>query len=100
MDFDSSIFRTVGIGWVDAIKRGIAKTAQILRTDVRDLFKSGEILDEDKLTQFHKRLIATDMGVKASDALVAELRLKHLGRTVVLVELWKTISDKLESLLK
>jgi fused signal recognition particle receptor len=88
------------MGWFDAIKRGIAKTAQILRTDVRDLFRSGEILDEDKLVQFHKRLIATDMGVKASDALVAELRLKHLGRTVVLVELWKTISDKLESLLK
>ena len=38
-------------------------------TDVRDLFKAGEILTEDKLTQYHKRLIATDMGVAAADAL-------------------------------
>lgn len=88
------------MGWFDALKKGLAKTAQILRTDVRDLFKSGEILDESKLVQFHKKLIATDMGVSAADAIVNEIREKHLGRTVVLDELWKTIHDKLESLLR
>ena len=88
------------MGWFDSLKRGISKTAQILNTDVRDLFKAGEILTEDKLVLYHKRLISTDMGVAAADALVVEIREKHLGRTVILDELWKTIHDKLESLLR
>lgn len=88
------------MGWFDSLKRGISKTAQILNTDVRDLFKAGEILTEDKLTLYHKRLISTDMGVAAADALIVEIREKHLGRTVILDELWKTIHDKLESLLR
>lgn len=87
------------MGWFDSLKRGISKTAQILNTDVRDLFKAGEILTEDKLVLYHKRLISTDMGVAAADALIAEIREKHLGRTVILDELWKTIHDKLVSLL-
>ncbi|MDB5339155.1 MAG: signal recognition particle-docking protein FtsY [Planctomycetaceae bacterium] len=88
------------MGWFDSLKRGISKTAQILNTDVRDLFKAGEILTEDKLVLYHKRLISTDMGVAAADALIVEIREKHLGRTVILDELWKTIHDKLESLLR
>lgn len=88
------------MGFFDKLKRGLQKTAQILRTDVRDLFKAGEILDEDKLVTFHKRLIGTDMGVAAADAIVLELREKHVGRTVVLDEIWQTVRDKLESLLR
>ena len=88
------------MGWFDSLKRGFSKTAQILNTDVRDLFRAGEILTEDKLTLYHKRLISTDMGVVAADALIVEIREKHLGRTVVLDELWQTIHDKLESLLR
>ena len=88
------------MGFFDMLKRGLQKTAQILQTDVQDLFKAGEILDEDKLVTFHKRLIGTDMGVAAADAIVLELREKHVGRTVVLDEIWQTVRDKLESLLR
>lgn len=88
------------MGFFDRLKRGLQKTKEILRTDVRDLFKSGEILDEPKLREFHKRLIATDMGVQASNAILDELRDKHLGRTVVIEEIWETIRAKLKQLLK
>ena len=88
------------MGFFDRLKQGLQKTKDLLRTDVRDLFKSGEILDEAKLQQFHKRLIASDMGVAASDAILVELRENHLGRTVVIEDIWKTIKNKLESLLK
>ncbi len=37
------------MGLFDKLKRGLAKTKQVLQTDVRDLFKAGEILDEQKL---------------------------------------------------
>jgi fused signal recognition particle receptor len=87
------------MGFFDALKRGLQKTAQLLRTDVRDLFKAGEIIDEPKLAAFHKRLISTDMGVAASDAILQEVRSKYLGRTVVVSDLWATVKAKLKSLL-
>lgn len=88
------------MGFFDRLKRGLQKTKDILRTDIRDLFKSGEILDETKLREFHKRLIATDMGVQAANAILDELREKHVGRTVIVEDIWETIRVKLKQLLK
>jgi fused signal recognition particle receptor len=88
------------MGLFDKLKQGLQKTKQILQTDVRDLFKAGEILDDSRLEQFEARLIRTDMGVSASDAIVKELREKHGGRTVVVKEIWATVRDKLKSLLR
>ncbi len=88
------------MGLFDKLKGAFQKTKEVLRTDVRDLFKAGEILDESKLKEFEKRLLLTDMGLTASQAIVAELREKHLGRTVVLKEIWATVKAKLRSLLE
>jgi len=88
------------MGLFDKLKKGLQKTKDVLRTDVRDLFKSGEILSESKLQDFYGRLIATDMGVVSATAILDELRQKHLGRTVVIDEIWATIREKLKSLLK
>ncbi len=88
------------MGLFDKLKAGLAKTKQLLQSDVRDLFKAGDILDEPKLVEFEKRLVLTDMGVAAANAILAELRDKHLGRTVVIDEIWQTIRDKLKSLLR
>ncbi len=88
------------MGLFDKLKKGLQKTKDLLRTDVRDLFKSGEILSEIKLQDFYGRLIATDMGVVSATAILDELKEKHLGRTVVIDEIWGTIRAKLKSLLK
>jgi fused signal recognition particle receptor len=87
------------MGWFDRLKQGLQKTKQLLQTDVRDLFKAGEILDEAQLEQFEARIIRTDMGVAAAGKIIAELRTHHLGRTVVLDELWGTIKNTLKELL-
>jgi fused signal recognition particle receptor len=87
------------MGLFDKLKRGLAKTKQLLRTDVRDLFRSGEILVDEKLEDFEKRLIESDMGVSAAMAIIEELREKHLGRTIVIDEIWDTVKEKLTSLL-
>jgi len=84
----------------DKLKGALKKTKDVLQTDVRDIFKAGEILDEDKLQQFEKRLLLTDMGFEATSAIVDELREKHAGRTVVIDDIWTTVKDKLKSLLK
>jgi fused signal recognition particle receptor len=92
--------RVRSMGLFDKLKQGLQKTKQLLQTDIRDLFKTGEILTEEKLEQFFARLIRTDMGVPAARAIVDELRTKHMGRTVVLDEIWQTVKDKLKLLLK
>ena len=87
------------MGLFDKLKRGLQKTKQLLQTDVRDVFKAGEILDEEKLEQFEARLMKTDMGVKAAGEIVDELRKNHLGRTVVVDKIRENVKDKLKSLL-
>jgi fused signal recognition particle receptor len=88
------------MGLFDKLKKGLQKTKDLLRTDVRDLFKAGEILTEANLQEFYGRLIATDMGVAAANAILDDLREKHLGRTVVKDDIWGDIRAKLKSLLK
>ncbi|QDU42221.1 Signal recognition particle receptor FtsY [Symmachiella dynata] len=87
------------MGFFDKFKQGLAKTKALLTTDVRDLFKAGEILGEEQLEQFHARLISTDMGVVAAQAITDELRKQHLGRTVDVDALWLTVKDTLKGLL-
>ncbi|MBD3673356.1 MAG: signal recognition particle-docking protein FtsY [Planctomycetaceae bacterium] len=87
------------MGLFDRLKKGLQKTRDVLRTDVRDLFKAGEILDDEKLEQFEARLIQSDMGVSAATSIINELREKHGGRTVDIDAIWETVSSKLISLL-
>lgn len=88
------------MGFFEKLKQGLQRTKQLLQTDIRDIFRSGEILDEAKLEEFEARLIRTDMGVAASSLIVGELREKFLGRTVNVNELWTTVKDTVRQLLK
>lgn len=88
------------MGFFGKLKGALKKTSDLLKTDVRDVFKAGEILDEPKLQQFEKRLLLTDMGFAATQAIIADVREKHLGRTVVLDEIWGTVKDRIKLLLK
>ncbi|QDU03755.1 Signal recognition particle receptor FtsY [Gimesia chilikensis] len=88
------------MGLFDRLKRGLEKTKDVLRTDVRDLFKAGEILDDQKIEEFEARLIKTDMGVVSSAAICDEIRKKHGGRTVILDEIQETVKEKIRTLLE
>lgn len=88
------------MGLFDRLKQGLQKTRQILRTDVRDLFRAGEILDDNLLQDFEARLIRTDMGVDAALRIVDRLRAEHGGRTVDVDAIWNTVREELIGLLK
>ncbi len=88
------------MGLLDRLKRGLEKTKQLLRTDIRDLFRSGEILDERILEEFEGRLIRTDMGVAAASRIIDRLREEYGGRTVDVDAIWKTVRDELTVLLR
>lgn len=88
------------MGLFNRFKGALEKTRKVLNTDVRDLLKEGEILTEEKLEEFHRGLVTSDMGVVASGDIVEELRKQHGGRTVDLDAIWKTVEDRLAELLK
>lgn len=88
------------MGLFDRFKGALEKTRKVLNTDVRDLLKQGEILTEERLEEFHRGLVTTDMGVVAAGEIVEELRNKHGGRTVDLDAIWKTVEERLAELLK
>ncbi|REJ72528.1 MAG: signal recognition particle-docking protein FtsY [Planctomycetota bacterium] len=88
------------MGLFDRFKSALTKTKDVLRTDVRDLLKAGVILDEEKLEEFHRGLIHTDMGVTAAGAIVDELREKFGGRTVEPDKVWAVVKDKLKEILR
>jgi len=85
------------MGLFDRLKQGLRKTKDLLRTDIRDVFQGGEILDEPTLEKLEGRLLKTDMGVIASTAVIEDLREQHGGRTVDIEEVWGTFKQTLKN---
>ena len=70
-------------GLLDRLRTGLSKTAQLLATDVRDLFKrEGRLVDEPFLEELRAALVRTDMGPAAADAIVTDVRDRLRARVV------------------
>ncbi len=88
------------MGFFDKFKQGLKKTAQLLNTDIRDLFKGeGRLVDESFLEELFETLIKTDMGVEAAQELVQEVRANFQARVVEMDEILEGIKGKLKILL-
>ncbi len=89
------------MGFFDKLKQGLAKTGKLLKTDVRDLFKSeGRLIDEHFLDEMRAILFKTDMGYDAVEQIVAEVAKNFRGRVVTLEQILQTWKDKLRALMK
>ena len=72
-----------GRGLLDRLRSGLAKTARVLSTDVRDLFKrEGRLVDEPFLEELRAALVRTDMGPSAAEAIVVDVRDRLRARVV------------------
>ena len=70
-------------GLLDRLRAGLAKTAQVLATDVRDLFKrEGRLVDDAFLEELRGALVRTDMGPAAAEAIVTDVRERLRARVV------------------
>ena len=88
------------MGFFDKLKQGLAKTGKLLKTDVRDLFKSeGRLIDEHFLDEMRAILFKTDMGYDAVEQIVAEVAKNFRGRVVTLDEILTTWKQKLRALM-
>jgi fused signal recognition particle receptor len=88
------------MGIFDKLKQGLAKTGRILKTDVRDLFKSeGKLIDEPFLDEMRAILFKTDMGYQSVEEIVAEVAKNFRGRVVTLDQVLQTWKEKLRTLM-
>jgi fused signal recognition particle receptor len=89
------------MGLFDKLKQGLKKTTQVLKTDIRDLFKSkGRLVDDAFIEELFETLIKTDMGVQAAQEIVDDVRSAFRGRVVQMEEVQDKIKEKLKSLLE
>jgi fused signal recognition particle receptor len=89
------------MGLFDKLKQGLKKTTQLLKTDIRDLFKSeGRLVDDAFTDELFETLIKTDMGVPAAEETVEDIRSAFRGRVVQMEEVVERIKEKLNSLLE
>lgn len=88
------------MGLLDKFKKGLAKTTQLLKTDVRDVFKSkGRLVDDELLGELRALLIKTDMGVKSADQVVDKVRTERRGRVVHMEDILADFKSELRTLL-
>ncbi|MBN1588189.1 MAG: signal recognition particle-docking protein FtsY [Pirellulales bacterium] len=88
------------MGLFDKLKQGLTKTTNLLKTDVRDLFKGqGRLVDEAFLDELFETLVKTDMGVQAADETVDDIRTAFRGRVVEMTDVLDAIKTKLKSLM-
>ena len=70
-------------GFLERLRSGLAKTAKVFQTDVRDLFKrEGRLVDDEFLEELRAALVKTDMGPAAADAIVVDVRERLRARVV------------------
>ena len=88
------------MGLFDKLKRGLKKTTNLLKTDVRDLFKSeGRLIDDQFLDEMRAILFKTDMGYDSVEEIVKEVATNMRGRVVQLEEVVATWKTKLAELM-
>jgi fused signal recognition particle receptor len=76
--------------------RVLSKTNELLRTDIRDLWKSeGELVDEDFLKNLYAILIRTDMGNSMATKIRESIHSQFRGRRIQLEECLSIIRDNI-----
>jgi len=87
-------------GLLARFKRGLKKTAQVLNTDVRDLFKQGgRLVDDEFLGELFAILIKTDMGAGPAGEIRDQIKTDFRGRVVQMDEILTVVKSKLLELL-
>jgi fused signal recognition particle receptor len=89
-----------GTSWGARLKKGLARTRELLNTDLGDLFGGGKI-DEAFFAELETTLLLADVGVAATNSLIADLRgaVRRRGLSER-HELKATLRDALLALLK
>lgn len=87
-------------GWLERFKQGLQKTARLLNTDIRDLFKQeGRLVDDGFLTELYAILVKTDMGTAAAAEIRDAVQTDFRARVVKMGEVLTTVKTQFRELL-
>ena len=87
-------------GVFSRVRRGLRRTAQLLNTDIRDLFKQeGRLVDDDFLRDLFAILVRTDMGTGPAKEICDQVRDLYRGRVVQMDEVLQNVKEKLRELM-
>lgn len=82
------------------LKQGLKKTADLLRTDIRDLFKSeGRLVDDQFLKELFAILVRTDMGTGPATAIRDQVQADFRGRKVQMADVLAVVREKIRALM-
>jgi fused signal recognition particle receptor len=85
-------------GFFSRVRKGLQKTAQLLNTDIRDLFKQeGRLVDDEFLKQLFAILIKTDMGAVPAGRIRDEVKADFRGRVVQLRDVLSVIRERIRA---
>ena len=88
-------------GFFSRVRAGLKKTANVLNTDLRDLFKKeGRLIDDEFLSELFAILVKTDMGAGPANTIRNRLRKDFRGRVVEMEELLGVVREELKILLE
>ncbi|MEW6259194.1 MAG: signal recognition particle-docking protein FtsY [Thermodesulfobacteriota bacterium] len=82
-------------GFFQRLKDGLAKTREILTTDIDKLFSTGRTVDEAVLEELEEKLITADLGVEISMELIANISRRKLGQTATADELKEILKQEI-----
>ncbi len=87
-------------GLLARFRQGLKKTSDLLRTDIRDLFKrEGRLVDEEFLNELYAILVKTDMGTGPANEIRDRVQFDFRGRVVHMDEVLATVQDSLRQLM-
>ncbi|MFM7072497.1 MAG: signal recognition particle-docking protein FtsY [Planctomycetota bacterium] len=88
------------MGLFDRVKAGLRRTAQLLSTDIRDLFKQqGRLVDDKFLTELFAILVKTDMGGGPAGTIRDQVGREFRGRVVEMADVLASVKAKLLELM-
>lgn len=87
-------------GLLARFRQGLKKTSDLLRTDIRDLFKQqGRLVDEEFLGELFAILVKTDMGVGPAQEIRDRVATEFRGRKVEMDEVLANVQNSLRELM-
>ena len=87
-------------GLLARFRQGLKKTSDLLRTDIRDLFKrEGRLVDDEFLNELYAILVKTDMGTGPANEIRDRVQRDFRGRVVHMDEVLATVQDSLRQLM-
>jgi fused signal recognition particle receptor len=87
-------------GFFAGLRRALKKTADVLNTDVRDLFKKeGRLVDDQFLTELFAILVKTDMGVGPAARIRDKIGTDFRARVVHMPDILAVVKSELRELL-